>query len=246
MRRHFNFTLRFRNRVFLLANLIIAASCTAAVNPPDSAHVAVDRGLQFLQKEAYRWKTTKSCAACHHTQTMVWTFNEARARGYYIDQQALAEITTWAFGDMKTNSVTEQAPPRNVINLGWVYVLLSMETVPGFEPVSPVAQRHTETISTLLGTNAEAILAARQTLIHQIVSKQSADGSWGRPLDERVPLGGPVEDIAILSRLALIESGDSSAAVRECIDKAAAWLAANHEKTSRQGRNLRLWMNARE
>jgi hypothetical protein len=34
--------------------------------------------------------------------------------------------------------------------------------------------------------------------------------------------------------------------VTDCINKAATWLAANHDETSRQGRNLRLLMNASE
>jgi len=229
-----------------LITMALSLSGAPATAPSGSAHLAVDRGLRFLQQEAYRWKTTKSCAACHHAATMIWTFNEARARGCAVDEQALTEITTWAFGDMKTNSLTEQAPPRDVINLGWVYVLLSMETAPGFQQATSHNKPPAATIGTLAGTNAEAILSARQTLIRQIVNKQVADGSWGRPLDERVPLGGPVEDIAILSRLALLQSGDSSTAVTDCMDKAAGWLAANRDKTSRQGRNLRLLMSVRD
>jgi hypothetical protein len=121
-----------------------------------------------------------------------------------------------------------------------------METVPGFQQAASLNKPHAATIGALAGPDADAILSARQTLIRQIVAKQVADGSWGRPLDERVPLGGPVEDIAILSRLALLQSGDNSAAVTDCVHKAAEWLAANREKTSRQGRNLRVLMNVRE
>jgi len=177
---------------------------------------------------------------------MIWTFNEARARGYAVDEQARSEITTWAFGDMKTNSLTEQAPPRNVINLGWVYVLLSTEAAPEFQQARSLERPPAGTTGILAGTNADAILSARRTLIHQIVSKQAADGSWGQPLDERVPLGGPVEDIVILSRLALLQAGASSQAVTDCMRKAAEWLAANRVKTSRQGRNLGLLMDVCE
>jgi N-acyl-D-amino-acid deacylase len=230
---------------FLIA-LTLSLNGTAATVPSASAQQAVDRGLKFLQKEAFWWKNSRSCAACHHADTMLWTFNEARARGYAVDEQALAEITTWAFGDMKTNALTGQPPPRDVLNLGWVYVLLSMETVPGFRQAGSLDKPHPVTAGPLAGTNAEAIFSARQTLIHEIVTKQVVDGSWGRPLDERVPLGGPVEDIAILSRLALLQSGDSSAAVTECVNKAAGWLAANRDKTSRQGINLRLLMDVCE
>ena len=230
---------------FLIA-LAPVLSGRPATAPSPAAPEAIERGLQFLQKEAYRWKTTRSCAACHHAPTMIWTFNEARARGYAVDEQARSEITTWALGDMKTNSLAEQAPPRNVINLGWVYVLLSTEAAPEFQQARSLERPPAGTTGILAGTNADAILSARRTLIHQIVSKQAADGSWGQPLDERVPLGGPVEDIVILSRLALLQAGASSQAVTDCMRKAAEWLAANRVKTSRQGRNLGLLMDVCE
>jgi len=228
-----------------LVVLLVGANCSAATSPA-STHAVVDRGLQFLQKEAFRWKTTRKCAACHHAPTMVWTFNEARTRGYSVDEEVLKEITEWAFADMKTNSLTEQPPPRDVINLGWVYVLLSVETAPGLKAPSLQDNERLPVTDAPAATNQDMILSARQTLLRQIAAKQVSDGSWGRPLDERVPLGGPVEDIAILSRLALLQSDDRSTIVTDCINKAGRWLAANQDKTSRQGRNLRLLMSVRE
>jgi hypothetical protein len=177
---------------------------------------------------------------------MLWTFNEARARGYSVDEEALKQITAWAFADMKTNSLTDQAPPRDVLSLGWVYVLLSVETAPGFNSPPASNGQQVPAKDDLPIATEDAIPSARQTLLRQIVVKQVPDGSWGRPLDERVPLGGPVEDIAILSRLALLQSGDKSTTVTDCINKAERWLAANRDKTSRQGRNLRLLMNVCE
>ena len=237
-------------RAFVLAALVlrftIASNCTAATSSSVSSRAAIERGLQFLQKEAFRWKTTKTCAACHHAATMLWTFNEARASGYSVDEEALKEITAWAFADMKTNSLTDQAPPRDVLNLGWVYVLLSAETAPGFNSLSASNGQGLKVPDKLSTAPNDAILSARQTLLHQIAVKQVADGSWGKPLDERVPLGGPIEDIAILSRLALLQSGDKSTLVTDCISKSQQWLDANHDKTSRQGRNLRLFMNVCE
>jgi hypothetical protein len=225
----------------LLFVLSVATNCFADSGSVPAIHATVERGLHYLQQEAFGWKETRRCAACHHAAAMIWTFNEARARGYSIDEQALKEITTWAFEDMRANSLEEQAPPRNVINLGWVYLLLSTET----------AQRpESSTAATLAPDRAflrdEPIRSARQTLIRQIVLKQASDGSWGRPLDERVPLGGPIEDVAILSRMALLESGDQSADVSACIRKAANWLTVSREKSSRQARNLRLLMNVIE
>ena len=133
-----------------------------------------------------------------------------------------------------------------MLNLGWVYVLLSVETAPAFQPYSVSNYGRLPVTTKLAATTEDPNLSARQTPLKQIVRKQTADGSWGQPLDERVPLGGPVEDIAILSRLALLQSGDSSSGVRDCINKAAGWLDGHRDKTSLQGRNLRLLMNSYE
>ncbi len=217
-----------------------AANGAGATDPAPSTHAVVERGLQFLKNEAFRWKGSGRCAACHHAAMMMWAFNEAHAAGYGVDQEALKEITEWAFLDMKTNSLTDQPPPRNVINLGWVYVLLSIETTSESKLTAiPAEAGETQNLS---ATNQNVIVSAQQTLVRQIIAKQTVDGSWGRPLDERVPLGGPVEDIAILSRLALLETGNKSSGVLDCIDKAGAWLGTNHDTQSRQARNLRLLM----
>ena len=230
----------------LLLGFAFGAQCHGAAIGNGTPGVAVERGLQFLQKEAFAWKETHSCAACHHATTMLWTFNEAKAAGYHVDEPALKAVSEWALGDMKTNSLTPEAPPRDVVNLGWVYVLLSMETAPGFAAGASAGAPNLPVATAVGGTNEDLIPAARRVLIQQIIAKQSTDGSWGKPLDERVPLGGPIEDIAILCRLALLQTGEKSPSVTTCIEKAAQWLAANADKTSRQGRNFRLLMNLRE
>jgi hypothetical protein len=229
----------------LLMCFTLQAQSRAAAPGDDTTGIAVKQGLQFLQKEAFAWKETRKCAACHHAATMIWTFNEAKVAGYRVDEKALKEVIDWAFGEV-TNSLAIQPPPRDVVNLGWVYTLLAMETIPQFSvrPLGvPAKLPDSETLS---GTNADGIQPARCIFIERIIDKQASDGSWGKPLDERVPLGGPVEDIAVLCRLALLQTGDQSTSVVHCLAKAANWLAANRDKTSRQGRNLRLLMNLRE
>src|SRR5579859_3791264 len=211
---------RTRHLLPLLIGFGFGAQCHAAAPGDGATDVAVQHGLQFLQKEAFAWKETRKCAACHHAATMLWTFNEAKAAGYRIDEKALKEVSEWAFGYMKTNALTREAPPRDVVNLGWVYVLLAMETAPQFSASASAVPANSPDSGTLSGTNDDNLPAARRTLIEQIVAKQATDGSWGKPLDERVPLGGPVEDIAVLSRLALLQTGDRSASVVTCIEKA--------------------------
>lgn len=210
----------------------LAEESAAPTPAPDPPLPPVERALAFMQKEAYRWKGAKGCAACHHAAMVVWSINEARARGHAVDEAARAELTLWAFTNMQENVRVDQAPPRNVINLGAVYTLMSAETAAPFvQPAAPPA---------------DPIPAARAALLAHIVGKQAEDGAWGLPLDERVPLGGPVEDIAILSRIALLQSGEESTTVTACLKKSAEWLAAHADQSSRQSRNFRLMMGLRE
>ena len=57
-------------------------SCFASGETNNPTAVAVQHGLRFLQAEAFQWKQSRSCAACHHAALMVWAFNEARTHGY--------------------------------------------------------------------------------------------------------------------------------------------------------------------
>jgi hypothetical protein len=244
-----NRTLHRRTRPLMLNLLIgfaVSALCHGAAVGEGTPGLAVQRGLQFLQKEEFAWKETRKCAACHHAAAMMWTFNEAKAAGYSVDEKALKEVCEWAFGDMKTNSLAAEPPPRDVVNLGWVYTLLSMESAPHPSDTAFALDTNLSVSEPLNSTNENIIPAARRVLIDQIIAKQATDGSWGKPLDERVPLGGPAEDVTILCRLALLQTGESSPSAAACIEKAANWLAAHHDKTSRQGRIFRLLMNLRE
>ncbi len=214
----------FRPWLFILFALAaLNAVSLAGDAPADSVHPAVERGLQYLQKEAYRWKGSKGCGACHHAITMVWSFNEAKVRGYRVDEAALKEIAAWACATAEKNVASDEPPPRDGINLNAVYLPLCAETARDLLP--PQTQ---------------------MAMIRNIAHKQKADGSWGKPLDQREPLGGPPEDIAILSRIALLQSGDTSTTTTVCLKKAADWLAANHDEKSRQARNFRVLMSLAE
>lgn len=224
-----------------------------AAEPAPPVGAVVRNGLRFLQSEAYRWKGARSCAACHHAALVVWAFNEARAAGHAVDELALKEINEWSFTNMAANLLQVQPPPRDVIQLAAEYGLMSAETATPIAAPAAVAGVP-GTIEADRSVEAEGaapapenpIPAARLTFIEQIVKMQKEDGSWGVPMDERVPLGGPVVDIAILSRIALLQSGDASTTVTACLDKAAEWLASHADNPSRQTRNFTLMMNLQE
>ena len=69
-------------------------------NPPErQAHQAVQRGIGFLEKEGLAWMRKQQCASCHHIPLMVWALNEARGRGFQVDEKALGEVTSWALAE---------------------------------------------------------------------------------------------------------------------------------------------------
>src|SRR5690242_12677553 len=148
-------------------SLVFGAQCRAATPGDPATTAAVQRGLQFLQKEAFSWRETRKCAACHHAATMIWTFNEAKAAGYTVDEKALKEVTEWTFGEV-TNSLAIQAPPRDVVNLGWVYTLLAMETAPqfAFNPSGVVGNPPDPKMPS--GAKAAIIQSAQRTFIERI------------------------------------------------------------------------------
>ena len=54
--------------------------------PPHQGRKAVERGLDFLQKDAAKWRKDRQCATCHHGTMTVWAFSEAKSQGYAIDK----------------------------------------------------------------------------------------------------------------------------------------------------------------
>jgi hypothetical protein len=65
---------------------------------------AIERSLPFLINgtEAWRARTFGEkkvrCISCHHAPFAVWTQNEAKTRGFAIDQPKLDEMSGWMFG----------------------------------------------------------------------------------------------------------------------------------------------------
>jgi hypothetical protein len=68
-------------------------SATEAVQ----ARKAVERGLPLLEKEGVVWMKEKGCASCHHVPFLLWSHNEAPARGIAVDAQKLADWTDWSW-----------------------------------------------------------------------------------------------------------------------------------------------------
>ncbi len=73
--------------------------------PPTVQEVraAVDRSLPFLLEGGEAWRDGKAgggqngriCSSCHQLPFTIWSHNEAKARGFKIEQQRLDDVTNW-------------------------------------------------------------------------------------------------------------------------------------------------------
>jgi len=105
---------QLRSGLRLLIGAVVIPGCLAIVGclaianaqdkPVESATTrrAIQRALPFLEKEGVAWMQEKSCASCHNVPFLLWSHNEARARGVAVDERKLAEWTDWTWTFSKT------------------------------------------------------------------------------------------------------------------------------------------------
>jgi hypothetical protein len=90
-----------------LAPVLLAASLAPAFaadkpepppSPPSEAELrtTITKSLGFLEKEGEHWMKTKDCNGCHHLPEMLWSFHDARQRGFDVDPKKYDEWLTWA------------------------------------------------------------------------------------------------------------------------------------------------------
>src|SRR5688572_23664498 len=65
----------------------LACGQETRVEAASSARKAVERSLEFMEKDALRWKNEKNpkkggCATCHHGSLTVWALSEAEIQGF--------------------------------------------------------------------------------------------------------------------------------------------------------------------
>jgi len=77
----------------------LAASPDVAEGDVDRARAAVERSLPFLEKEGVAWIEKRGCNSCHVVTFMLWSHEEARAKGIPVDLQKLAGWRDWSVKD---------------------------------------------------------------------------------------------------------------------------------------------------
>jgi hypothetical protein len=122
------------------------------------AKQAIDRGLDFIVKDAVKWRQEKSCSSCHHGTMTVWALAEAKSQGYAVAADTFAEMSQWTKERLKDiDKPRDSRPGWSMMNSPAVYMAVMTQAVP-----------HQDAI-----TADELKRIAGHLLRHQ-----EADGSW--------------------------------------------------------------------
>jgi hypothetical protein len=190
-------------------------------------HRAVEGSTGFLEKEGVAWMKKQQCASCHHIPVMVWALNEARNRGYPINEKALVEVTSWALAEGSQAQVF---------------------------PDLPLDKKRTETdylgpLLMALGVGASdnresAVEKARRRLLAHALSQQAKDGSWNANSGGRPPVHASKD---VQTSWLLLAMSDPAAAkgAEDPWEAAAEWLTHNPPADSHQALAMRLLVSQR-
>jgi squalene-hopene/tetraprenyl-beta-curcumene cyclase len=79
--------------------MITIAFLLSVLASQDDARTAVERSLPYLEKEGLAWIRNRKCLSCHVVTFMLWSHEEARAKGIPVDSKKLADWTEWSTKD---------------------------------------------------------------------------------------------------------------------------------------------------
>lgn len=194
----------------------------ASMKPVDTAR-AIERALGFIESDAVKWREARSCATCHHGTMTVWTLNEAKAQGYKVAAEPLAELTQWT-KDLFVPRFSKPRDPR----FGWNLVSVPAISLGIMSQTLPVLSRD-----------------EIQRVATHLAAHQETDGAWILPPPENgaPPIWESRETVALLALLAWdpYVPGDAAATANQASrEKAIAWLRNTPPSDTVQSLALRL------
>lgn len=191
----------------LLAILSVGSIAIGDDDLPATADTALDRGVEFLIKDAQAWKAERKCASCHHAALVVWALDEAKSQGRTVDEPFLAEYRKWMTesGDGRTSLPRPEGRPKAFNSKALSFSL-------GMAAGSKVD---------------DSVKAGLAAMIETVKSDQAEDGSWVAWPETRPPIFGPSDDsltaFGTLAMQVAVENGDEAAKAHR--DRGLEWLA---------------------
>src|SRR5262249_36578204 len=182
---------------------------------------------------AARWGADRQCATCHHGTMTVWALSEAKAQGYPVAAETLADMTKWTKERLK--NIDKPRDTRlgwNMVNTPAVYLAVMAQAVPKQSEVSA------DELTQIAG---------------HLVRHQEADGSWAwslAPAKNRPPPGFESDEgVTLLARMAraahVPPDAKEKSDAADSLDKAAAWLAKAKPTETTQSLAVRLFRDVR-
>src|SRR5262245_3813372 len=232
-----------RLAVLAMLGLVVAAGPAPADPGPKGApkdgpasspaRAAAERGLAFLEKDAAKWRVDRKCATCHHGTLTVWALCEAKAQGYPVAPDTLADMATWTRERLKDlDKPRDNRPGWNMVNSPAVYLAVMAQAVPGQTAIPA------EELTRIAG---------------HLVRHQEAGGSWAWSLapapNRPPPFFESDEVVTVLAEVALgphvPADPKTKSDARSSREKATAWLAKAKPTETTQALAVRLFRDVR-
>ena len=130
----------------------------------------INRGLSFLATDSVAWKQTKKCYECHHAPFTIWALNEGKKNGFAVDENVLADLTSWVVGEDYLGQLLKEHPDQKEIVFNEAPLLLALGIEAG---------------------NTDGKQDVLKKLLTSVVNDQGKDGSWKRVNEARPILSSP-------------------------------------------------------
>lgn len=213
-------------RLFWIGSVLTCCASTMAQEALPSVDASVQpvikRGLVYLEDRGVNWKQEFGCASCHHAPMMVWSMNEAKIRGYSVNETVLDEMTTWLMDETDPAGLLP-AKPDDIRAVAAGYPLAAVTMPEGLPPVSANPGAH---------------------YVRYLLDKQMEEGPWP-PLVGRLPVMASQRESTLLAAAALaavpMEPESPDAMLRaNSLERVKSWLAGQGPLESSQERNYGL------
>lgn len=204
----------------------VAPKATAMPQKPQQA---IDKALDFLIKDAAKWRKERGCATCHHGTMTAWALSEARTQGYAVDAETLADMVQWTKNQFMER-FTKPRDPRpgwNLVGVPAIYLGVMSQSL-------PILSRD----------------EINQIAVH-LARHQEVDGTWEMPPPKNgaPPTWESRETLALWAVLAwepyMPKDPKEATAARVSREKAVAWLNQTKSTDTTQAAALRFLLDVR-
>jgi hypothetical protein len=194
---------------------------------------AIDRGLDFLIKDAQKWRDEKQCSTCHHGTMTVWALCEAKSQGFAVKDKTLNDMVKWTKERLKDiDKPRDTRPGWSMVNSPALYLSVMAQAVPKQEALS-----------------ADEL----QRIAGHLVRHQEKDGSWAwssAPPGNRPPPFFESDELATLLALTDLSphmpaDNKEKSDIRDSREKGLSWLAKEKHSETTQSLAIRLFTDVR-